>query len=215
MFTEGRRHGWLIALLVLTLAGGGVLSAQEAEPAAAAAPAVASDIEAPQAPISADSAGEEESETSAESKPASGDPNADLPYTLDEPGGKATESPVPDMGKTLARLVLATAVILGALVGGFVIFKRYGAQRLKAGGGRQGLRLVDRLALGPKHAVCLINVAGRYLVVGVAEREMNLLTELDPLLGEETDFNETLESLGGDSRVSNGTEPAEVLRDEK
>ena len=213
MFTE-ERHGWSIALLVLMLTGG-ALCAQGAETADAVAPAMAADMEALQPPMPAEGVSEEGGDSAAESKSASGDPNADLPYTLDEPGGDAPESPVPDMGKTLARLVLATALILGALVGGFVIFKRVGAQRLKLGGGRQGLRLVDRLALGPKHAVCLINVAGRYLVVGVAEREMNLLTELDPLIEEQADFNETLESLGGEASRSNGPEPAEVLRDER
>ncbi len=55
------------------------------------------------------------------------------------------------------------------------------ARRLKIakpGRERARFRVVERVALGPKHQLCLVDVGSRYLVVGTGEGGVSLLTEL-------------------------------------
>jgi len=89
-------------------------------------------------------------------------------------------SDVPDAGALLGRFVLATGVVLALLVGGVWLFQRYGKRALRLGGGERPLRIVDRVALAPKRWVCLLHVRGRYLLIGVGDKEVSLLTELFP-----------------------------------
>lgn len=101
---------------------------------------------------------------------------------LDEPDPEGAAPNVPSMGKALARLVGAMALILALLVGAAVVFKkvmRRGGIKLPGGGDRP-LRVIDRLSIGPKQGVVLLNACGRYLVVGVCEREMSVLMEVTP-----------------------------------
>ncbi len=105
-------------------------------------------------------------------------------------------APVPDVGAMLGRLVLAMLLILALLVGGVILFQKFGRRALKLGGGERTLRMVDRLALAPKKWACLVNVGGRYLLLGVGEKEITLLTEItlwqEP--GEEKSFAGALEN---------------------
>jgi flagellar biogenesis protein FliO len=106
----------------------------------------------------------------------------DSPESADTAG-----SAVPRVGVTLARLVGALALIGALLLGSLILFKRFAGRALKLtrGGSEKPLRVVERVSLGAKTHICLLNACGRYLVIGVTEKEINVLTEIT-LPGDET-----------------------------
>jgi flagellar biogenesis protein FliO len=120
---------------------------------------------------------------------------------MDAPEGADTAgSAVPHVGAALARLVGALALIGALLLGGLVLLKRFAGRTLKLarGGPEKPLRVVERVSLGPKTHICLINACGRYLVVGVTEKEINVLMEVT-LPGDESaskDFAGLLAGVG-------------------
>ncbi|MGO8702610.1 MAG: flagellar biosynthetic protein FliO [Candidatus Brocadiia bacterium] len=101
---------------------------------------------------------------------------------MDSPEGAADTagSAVPHVGVTLARLVGALVLIGALLLGGLVLFKRLAGRTLKfaRGGTEKPLRIVEKISLGAKTHLCLLNACGRYLVIGVTEKEINVLMEV-------------------------------------
>jgi flagellar biogenesis protein FliO len=100
---------------------------------------------------------------------------------MDAPeGAEATGSAVPRVGLTLARLVGALVLIGALLLGALILLKRFAGRTLKLarGGPEKPLRIVERVSLGAKTHICLLNACGRYLVVGVTEKEINVLMEV-------------------------------------
>jgi flagellar biogenesis protein FliO len=127
---------------------------------------------------------------------------------MDSPEGAETAgSAVPHVGTTLARLVGALVLIGALLLGGLILFKRFAARTLKfaRGGAEKPLRVVEKVSLGAKNHVCLLNACGRYLVIGVTEKEINVLTEIT-LPGDESaakDFAALLSGAGPEKRSAN------------
>jgi len=111
---------------------------------------------------------------------------------------------LPDMSTALVKLVVVMLLLLGLLVAGVLVFQRFARGRLKLGRGNRPLRIVDKLALGPKTGICLLNACGRYLVLGVAEKEISVLMEV-PMPsegGEENDFSGALAGLSAEGSDS-------------
>jgi flagellar biogenesis protein FliO len=127
---------------------------------------------------------------------------------MDAPeGADTTSSAVPNVGSTLARLVGALVLIGALLLGGLVLFKRFAGRTLKfaRGGTEKPLRVVEKVSLGAKNHVCLLNACGRYLVIGVTEKEISVLTEIT-LPGDESaakDFAALLSGGGPEKRSGN------------
>jgi flagellar biogenesis protein FliO len=117
----------------------------------------------------------------------------DSPESADTAG-----SAVPHVGVTLARLVGALVLIGALLLGGLILFKRFAARTLKfaRGGTEKPLRVVEKVSLGAKTHICLLNACGRYLVIGVTEKEINVLTEVT-LPGDESAPNDFAAVLAG------------------
>lgn len=69
------------------------------------------------------------------------------------------------------------------LVFAIVVILAYFATRFVGGhfsvGTGDGGRILEQLPLSPKHSVCVVDLAGRVLVVGVAEHNVTLLTEIN------------------------------------
>lgn len=99
----------------------------------------------------------------------------DTPEAADTAG-----SAVPHAGVTLARLVGALVLIGALLLGGLILFKRFASRTLKfaRGGTEKPLRVVEKVSLGAKTHICLLNACGRYLVIGVTEKEIHVLMEV-------------------------------------
>jgi len=188
------RPFWTLALTaVLLVSAGGVSIAQEAGPAE---------------PAPVPSASPEAADTS----PAAASPESAVGEDLLAEEASEEEAPaLPDMGKTLLRMVLFMLLLLGLLVAGAVVFQRWARGRITLGGPKRPLRVVDRLTLGPKTGICLVNVCGRHLVLGIAEKEIGVLLEV-PAPEEDTeipDFDGMLAQAGSGS----GTKPNEKDRD--
>lgn len=68
------------------------------------------------------------------------------------------------------------------LVFAVVVVMAYFATRFVSGhftlGNADGGKILDQLALSPKHSVCVVDMAGRVLVVGIADHNVSLLTEI-------------------------------------
>lgn len=84
------------------------------------------------------------------------------------------------MGELLVRMVVSLAVVVGLLI----LLSRVAARRFQ---GRSGstIEVLHRQALGKAASVSIVSIAGRVLVLGTTEQQVNVLTELDPdALGE-------------------------------
>jgi flagellar biosynthetic protein FliO len=150
-------------------------AAPAAQPATASGPAAATGTSAPEG-----------------GRAITGPSFLDSPDAVEAPG-----SALPNVGITLARLVGATLLIVAVLVGGALLFKRFAKRALNFSRGADSpLRVVERLALGPKNQVCLIQACGRYLVIGVTEKEINVLMEVTPA-GDESVPGEFAAMLSG------------------
>jgi flagellar biogenesis protein FliO len=79
----------------------------------------------------------------------------------------------------LARQLLAVLFVLGLLAAALWWLRKKAGVRIAGRGGRQRqVVLVERLSLTPQHAVHLIHVAGRALVVGTGPSGCALLEGL-------------------------------------
>ena len=80
------------------------------------------------------------------------------------------------MGQGLMGLLGATAITVGLLLIALRLLKRL--DRRTVGNGRVPIRILDRLPLGTKQGLILVQVGRRVLVVGSADQGPRLLTEL-------------------------------------
>ena len=111
---------------------------------------------------------------------------------------------LPSYGGLLLRTLLALAIVI-ALVW---ILLRWGLRRLTPGaaGGGRALRVVARQTLDGRRSVVLVEAAGRYLLLGVAEGSVRLITELERAQVDEA-LRETGSGVGAPRRF------ADVLRE--
>ena len=90
----------------------------------------------------------------------------------------AASSPGAELGYgwALAKMLLALVVVCVAAY----LALRYGLKRLGQGRTGAGLvRVIERRPLSSTRAVSVVEIAGRYLVVGEAEGGISTLAELD------------------------------------
>ncbi|MES1257889.1 MAG: flagellar biosynthetic protein FliO [Acidobacteriota bacterium] len=77
---------------------------------------------------------------------------------------------------------LAAVVVVLALLGGaLLLLKRRGAAVFhlprRAGSGPRRMEVLERVALGPHHALHLVRIADRHIVVGTSPASCHLLDE--------------------------------------
>ncbi|APG27328.1 flagellar biosynthetic protein FliO [Syntrophotalea acetylenivorans] len=101
----------------------------------------------------------------------------------------AAETPDPMIGSGL-RMLVGLLVVLGLMLLLYALSKR-GLRWLP--GNREGkIRIRETRPLGAKKALCLVEVQGRELLLGVSSEGINLLCELEPQQGQS--FEQTLQS---------------------
>ena len=182
---------WLpVAMTVAVLLWAGAVAAQDS--AAGAAVAATAGSTAGTTP------------DAAAARPAAPVSFMDAPEVADTTG-----SAVPHVGVTLARLVGALVLIGALLLGGAILVKRFAGRTLKfaRGGPEKPLRVVERVSLGAKTHICLLNACGRYLVIGVTEKEINVLTEIT-LPGDESAPKDFAALLAGVTAADASAAPA-------
>ena len=98
------------------------------------------------------------------------------------------------MGELLLRMVFSLAVVVGLLI----LISRVAARRLH---GRAGspIEVLHRLALSKSASVSVVSVAGRVLVLGSTDQQVNVLTELAP------DAFGTADTAEEEERIEDGT----------
>lgn len=92
---------------------------------------------------------------------------------------------------TLLRLVISLAILVGAL---------YGVKHWQRRGGNSGRRsvidVVARTSLGRNSAVHIIDVGDRRFLIGTAEQQVNLLSELEQPPHDEVEELDPLPAAG-------------------
>lgn len=96
-----------------------------------------------------------------------------------EPANRNSSPSDFDPTKTLVRVVLVMVLLSAVLTGGLVLFQRISRRGLKFGSESRPLRMVDRLVLGPKSSVCLVQTCGKIMVLGVSDGDISVLMDTD------------------------------------
>lgn len=106
----------------------------------------------------------------------------------------AADAPDPMIGSGL-RMLAGLLLVLGLMLLLYALSKR-GLRWLP--GSREGKILIrETRPLGGKKALCLVEVKGRELLIGVSSEGINLLCELDSQQGQS--FEKTLQSQSQES----------------
>ncbi len=97
------------------------------------------------------------------------------------PTASAPAAPIETAATFWVTMLIRTALVLGAVVGLAYLILGKGLARLvrpKLTGSMRLVSLVERLPLGPKHALYLVEADGRRFLVGTAEHTTSLVAEL-------------------------------------
>jgi flagellar protein FliO/FliZ len=79
------------------------------------------------------------------------------------------------------KMLAALAVVLGLLVGAMYFFRRLLQQAPAGGYDTMAINVVAARYLGPKSSIMLIEVLGKFIVIGIANNQMShLATITDP-----------------------------------
>lgn len=93
--------------------------------------------------------------------------------------------PVVDSGATLLTTLGYLCLLLGVMFLAYYLLKRLGIQGWGAHGGKDGPRLMSRLALGARQSVTVVRFRDRDLLLGVTEDRVSLLADVEA--GEDED----------------------------
>jgi flagellar protein FliO/FliZ len=90
----------------------------------------------------------------------------------------AAEAVAPSAGISMFKVLLGLAVVLGLLVGFAWLMKKMGVNQLHA---NAVARVVGGVSVGHRERVVVVEVANRWLVVGVSASQVTHLANLDPV----------------------------------
>lgn len=93
--------------------------------------------------------------------------------------GYTTTDPVPTAVSWWSTLAYLFSLLLVFAV---VVVLAYWATRFVGGqisaGNLNNSKILDQLPVSPKHSVCVVDMAGRVFVIGIADHSVNLLAEI-------------------------------------
>ncbi len=69
-------------------------------------------------------------------------------------------------------------IVIGIIYLSYVAAKFVGKNSIR-GGRSQYMRMVDQMPLGQSRAVSVVQVGDRYFLIGIAEKQINILAELE------------------------------------
>ncbi len=127
-------------------------------------------------------------------------------------------------GPDLSRYLMVCSGLLVLVVALSWGFRRLVAQKLASRAARRSLAVIDVLPLGGRRQLSVVRCYDRTFVLGLGEKDVRLIVELDPVIGAERampapdeadalDFSRLLERarhrLGVPRRPSSDLQPAE------
>lgn len=77
------------------------------------------------------------------------------------------------------RMVSTLAFVVGLMFLIFHLFKKWMGKQGMFGGGEKSIRVISTGFLGPKKSIAMVEVAGRVLILGVANDQITLLSSLE------------------------------------
>lgn len=111
---------------------------------------------------------------------------------------------VPTPGDSLGRMVFGTVIVLLVIAAIAWLLRRVMPGQTMAQ--RGVIKQVGGLQLSPRERVVVLEVAGRWLVVGINAGQMTALGEVDPMVTE-TKATETLAEEGASISAATGGDP--------
>ena len=109
--------------------------------------------------------------------------------------GPRPASPTADMTAATIKMMASLALIVGIIVLMFYLLKRFkGLARVASEGPR--MRIVGSLPIAPKRSVTVVEVEGKWLVLGVGSESVNFLCSITPTKPE-TEKNQPINGSEG------------------
>lgn len=90
----------------------------------------------------------------------------------------------PATGPDLTRYFVVCALVIVALLAALWVFRRFVAERLKARAAKRSLQVLDVLPLSAKHKLVVVRCYDRSFLLGLGEKEVRSIAELDLESGE-------------------------------
>ena len=87
-------------------------------------------------------------------------------------------------GPDLTRYLTICGVLLASIGGIAHLFRKLILKTLKQRAAGRSLQVLDVLPLGGKQRLCVVRCYDRTFALGLADHAVNLITELDPVIGE-------------------------------
>jgi flagellar biosynthetic protein FliO len=82
-------------------------------------------------------------------------------------------------GPDMTRYVMVCALLLGLICLAAYLFKRFIGTAVRAKAAKRSLQILDVLPLGGKQKVCVVRCYDRTFALGVGDKEVGLIAELD------------------------------------
>ena len=83
-----------------------------------------------------------------------------------------------DLSDSLWKAVGYTALVLGTIIGGAWLLKRYGGERLIQTSSPD-IQVVGRKYLSPRQSLAIVKVRGKELLLGITDHSIQLVDHLD------------------------------------
>jgi len=88
-------------------------------------------------------------------------------------------------GPDLTRYLTVCAVLLVSIGGIAYLFRRLILKTMQRRASGRSLQILDVLPLGGKQRLCVVRCYDRTFALGLADHGVNLISELDPVIGED------------------------------
>ena len=86
-----------------------------------------------------------------------------------------------DSGINFLWMMIQTVVALAVVCGlAYLLFRVVLPRFSFIGSGKSMVRIVDRVSIDPRKSLCVVEVAGKWLLVSVSDNGVQMVSELDP-----------------------------------
>lgn len=122
----------------------------------------------------------------------------------------ATPSPTAG-GPDMTRYVLVCTLLLGLICAAAYLFKRFVASAVRTKAAKRSLQVLDVLPLGGKQRMCVVRCYDRTFALGLGDKEVALIAELDASISTAAAPKRSFASLLKREQAPEGGEPIEIV----